>query len=207
MSKSSSSVRRVLRARVALTMFVGLPMLFLVGACASRNGAGSSDITGSVNARPARAYSAPVARSKPILSAPRTVVARRTASFRTCDYTTTYQRSAHRFVPSAARRRVASYRHRTVARYEPTGISMYRPHYARDDVTGSIPRSSRFADRWRFNRYPTTNGVFTHVIAPNETLYSIARRYHTSVRELARLNRLYTHSTIRFGDTLIVPRT
>jgi membrane-bound lytic murein transglycosylase D len=44
-----------------------------------------------------------------------------------------------------------------------------------------------------------------HVVKPGETLWGIARGYSSSVAEIQRLNRLKT-STIRPGDTLLVPR-
>jgi len=44
----------------------------------------------------------------------------------------------------------------------------------------------------------------THVVAPGETLFAIARRYGTTVEELARLNGLKDPDRIRAGQVLLV---
>ena len=44
----------------------------------------------------------------------------------------------------------------------------------------------------------------THVVAPGETLFAIARRYGTTVEELARLNNLKDPDRIRAGQVLLV---
>ncbi|MCS6990620.1 MAG: LysM peptidoglycan-binding domain-containing protein [Chitinophagales bacterium] len=44
-----------------------------------------------------------------------------------------------------------------------------------------------------------------HVVSEGETLYSIARRYHTSVQELLRLNPDLSRQTLRAGMTITVP--
>jgi len=44
----------------------------------------------------------------------------------------------------------------------------------------------------------------THVVAPGETLFAIAKRYGTTVEELARLNGLEDPSRIRAGQVLRV---
>jgi murein DD-endopeptidase MepM/ murein hydrolase activator NlpD len=44
----------------------------------------------------------------------------------------------------------------------------------------------------------------THVVAPGETLFAIAKRYGTTVEELARLNGLKDPSRIRAGQVLRV---
>lgn len=44
----------------------------------------------------------------------------------------------------------------------------------------------------------------THTVAPGETLFAIARRYGTTVEELARLNGLRDPNRIRVGQVLLV---
>lgn len=46
--------------------------------------------------------------------------------------------------------------------------------------------------------------ALTHTVAPGETLFSIARRYGTTVEELARLNGLRDPGRIRAGQVLLV---
>ncbi len=47
--------------------------------------------------------------------------------------------------------------------------------------------------------------IGTHVIAPGETLTSIARRYHVSLNDLARANSIEPYARIRMGDKLTIP--
>ncbi len=46
----------------------------------------------------------------------------------------------------------------------------------------------------------------TYTVAPGDTLYSIARRYGTTVEELMRLNRLQT-SRLEVGQVLVLPKS
>ncbi len=54
---------------------------------------------------------------------------------------------------------------------------------------------------------PPAESVATvrHVVRKGESLGSIAKRYHVSVRALQRANRLGTRSTLRAGRTLVIP--
>jgi hypothetical protein len=203
MSTSSSSMRRVITTRAAFAVFVGLPLFLLVAACSSRNGTDNVDVTGSVRSRPLTTSRTNALPAEPVLSAPATVAARRATSPHGCDYTAGHPQSARHF----ARRATARHKSRVVAKNAPVGIAMYRPHLNREDITGSIPKSSAPMGRWNSMRNVAARGAFTHVIAPNETLYSIARRYNTSVGEIARINGIDPNTTIRFGHTLIIPRT
>ncbi len=45
----------------------------------------------------------------------------------------------------------------------------------------------------------------THVIAPGETLTSIARRYHVSLNDLAKANSIEPYAHVRMGDKLTIP--
>ncbi len=45
----------------------------------------------------------------------------------------------------------------------------------------------------------------TYIVRPGDTLYSIARRYHTSVERLQQLNHLPDPNLIRVGQKLIIP--
>ncbi len=49
-------------------------------------------------------------------------------------------------------------------------------------------------------------GGCTHVVAPGETLYAIARRYGATVTELVTLNGLVDPNRIYAGQTLVIPR-
>ncbi len=49
-------------------------------------------------------------------------------------------------------------------------------------------------------------GGCTHVVAPCETLYSIARRYGVTVTELVTLNGIVDPNRIYAGQTLVIPR-
>jgi murein DD-endopeptidase MepM/ murein hydrolase activator NlpD len=71
-------------------------------------------------------------------------------------------------------------------RYQPSG---YEPPRARvrPEQTALAPQS----------------GV--HVVSPGETLNSIARRYRTSVRELARVNNIPPDTMVRVGERLVIP--
>jgi murein DD-endopeptidase MepM/ murein hydrolase activator NlpD len=54
---------------------------------------------------------------------------------------------------------------------------------------------------------PMPRRAQTHVVARGETVWLIARRYNTTVGQLARLNRLRDPSQISVGQRLRVPRT
>jgi murein DD-endopeptidase MepM/ murein hydrolase activator NlpD len=44
-----------------------------------------------------------------------------------------------------------------------------------------------------------------HVVAPGETLTSIARRYRKPVTEIAAANRIAPHTLVKMGDRIVVP--
>src|SRR5262249_37321921 len=47
----------------------------------------------------------------------------------------------------------------------------------------------------------------THVVAAGETLSKISRKYGKSIPELARVNNIEPHATLRVGDRLLIPGT
>jgi len=49
--------------------------------------------------------------------------------------------------------------------------------------------------------------TFTYIVRPGDTLYSIARRYNTTVVELVLLNNLSSADDIRVGQPLQIPGT
>ena len=49
-------------------------------------------------------------------------------------------------------------------------------------------------------------GIIGYVVTPGDTLWKIARMFHTSVERIMELNHL-TDSTIRSGDRLILVKT
>ena len=72
------------------------------------------------------------------------------------------------------------------------------------EVTGSIPTS-----RTRPAPVPTAKGnmkLFVHTIARNETLYSISRRYRSSVNDIAYVNRINPSGNLQVGELLIIPK-
>ena len=50
-----------------------------------------------------------------------------------------------------------------------------------------------------------STGAATHTVLAGDTLYSIARRYGTTVSELTALNSLPSAESIRVGQVLIIP--
>jgi LysM repeat protein len=64
---------------------------------------------------------------------------------------------------------------------------------AQDDITGSIARR------------PAANGLVVHVVARNDTLSGIARRYGLSVADIARLNGIDRNALVKSGDILVIP--
>jgi LysM repeat protein len=64
-----------------------------------------------------------------------------------------------------------------------------------EDITGSIGSVAR----------PVANGLVVHVVAPNDTLWSIARRYRLSVADIARINGIDRGAMVKPGDILVIP--
>jgi len=48
-------------------------------------------------------------------------------------------------------------------------------------------------------------GANVHVVAPGETLMSIARLYHMPLTELATANKIAPHTLVKIGDRLVIP--
>ena len=93
----------------------------------------------------------------------------------------------------------------TMVSARPARLASCGPGYAANEVTGSIPSRDEFSERPRLHRLVPAVGMVIHVIEPNETLYSIARRHHTTVSEIARINEIDPNAMIRVGYALIVP--
>lgn len=51
---------------------------------------------------------------------------------------------------------------------------------------------------------PTTSSSSTHTVDAGQTLYSVARQYNVSVRELAEWNNITTSERVKVGQTLII---
>jgi LysM repeat protein len=66
---------------------------------------------------------------------------------------------------------------------------------SQDDITGSIAPAAR----------PVATGLVVHVVAPNDTLWSIARRYRLSVADIARINGIDRNAVVKSGDILVIP--
>jgi murein DD-endopeptidase MepM/ murein hydrolase activator NlpD len=92
---------------------------------------------------------------------------------------------------------------RTIAAGSP-GMGSYPP--PAPEVTGSVqrptvispPPAPRIA-----SPAPAPQGV--HVIAPGETIYSVARHYKKSPGEIAKANKLTLAHKVRVGDRLVIP--
>jgi LysM repeat protein len=80
-----------------------------------------------------------------------------------------------------------------------TRTAAYSPRYA--DATGSIPAPSQY------QAPPARPNAMWHVVAPGETLSTIARHYRVSVIEIARINELRNFPQIRSGGMLLIPLT
>jgi murein DD-endopeptidase MepM/ murein hydrolase activator NlpD len=48
-------------------------------------------------------------------------------------------------------------------------------------------------------------GANVHVVAPGQTLMSIARRYHKPLTEIAAANKIPPHTLVKIGDRIVIP--
>jgi hypothetical protein len=76
----------------------------------------------------------------------------------------------------------------------------YTPRYT--ETTGSISKPSQYQ-----TTAPAQPNAMWHVVAPGETLSTIARRYNVSVIEIARINELRNFPQIRSGSMILIPLT
>jgi LysM repeat protein len=76
----------------------------------------------------------------------------------------------------------------------------YTPRYT--ETTGSISAPSQYQ-----TTAPAQPNAMWHVVAPGETLSTIARRYNVSVIEIARINELRNFPQIRSGSMILIPLT
>jgi murein DD-endopeptidase MepM/ murein hydrolase activator NlpD len=51
---------------------------------------------------------------------------------------------------------------------------------------------------------PTTSAN-VHIVAPGQTLMSIARRYHKPLTEIAAANKIPPHTLVKIGDRIVIP--
>jgi murein DD-endopeptidase MepM/ murein hydrolase activator NlpD len=74
-------------------------------------------------------------------------------------------------------------------------------------MTQSASRTAQPAPRGAApaTRTPAIGGAVAHVVAPGETLMSIAKQYRKSVREIVTANRMGYDAHIKIGDRLIIP--
>jgi hypothetical protein len=77
----------------------------------------------------------------------------------------------------------------------------YTPRYG-GDITASIPATTQYQ-----TTTPAQPNAMWHVVAPGETLSTIARRYNVSVIEIARINELRNFPQIRSGSMILIPLT
>lgn len=147
----------------------------LVSACSSSPP--PTETTGSISKTQTSSFSGTTL--PPIIHAPQTTAAARPATY------------------AYAQRRQVSY-----VRRQPVRRQVCRcdspPNYVDREATGSIPQSQPAA-------YPAAQRFVVHTIEPNETLYSISRRYHTNVNDVAAVNRMSPESRLRFGELLVIP--
>ena len=163
---------------VAARMAVLLGIACLLGACSSSP---REETTGSIS--PPQAQVGSATPLPPVINAPATVAAN--------------QPVAQPYAQPVA------YAPRPVA-YAPRAKACTCSGPQRYDVTASIPRARPAAPP---PRQPNKMQFLVHTIAPHETLYSISRRYHTRVSDLATVNRMAENSQLRYGELLVVPTT
>jgi LysM repeat protein len=77
---------------------------------------------------------------------------------------------------------------------ETAGAGTPRNPSAQGDITGSTTA-----------RPTAAGGLVVHVVARNDTLWSIARRYGLSVADIARFNGIDRNAMVRSGDVLVIP--
>jgi murein DD-endopeptidase MepM/ murein hydrolase activator NlpD len=66
------------------------------------------------------------------------------------------------------------------------------PHTAAVKASVSMPASP-------------TAGANVHIVAPGQTLMSIARRYHKPLTEIAAANKIPPHTLVKIGDRIVIP--
>lgn len=83
------------------------------------------------------------------------------------------------------------------------GMASYHPQ---NDVTGSIsgPRPASPPAQVPAHTQVAANGA-VHVVAPGETLYSLARRYRKSPAAIAQANKLAPDYRLRIGERVVIP--
>jgi murein DD-endopeptidase MepM/ murein hydrolase activator NlpD len=88
--------------------------------------------------------------------------------------------------------------HLVIPRYHSAPVMAYAPPATRAATTPNSERTG--APR---TVLASTNGV--HIVAPGETLNSIARRYGKPVIVLARANNISPYTMVRVGERIIIP--
>ena len=70
----------------------------------------------------------------------------------------------------------------------------------------SAPQAARAPHPAAAPIVPATGaGGAVHVVAPGETLISIARHYHKPLTEVAAANRIAPHTLVKIGDRIVIP--
>ena len=191
---------RLTSKRIKLAVIVGVPLLLAVACssneltCAEGNkshacrisGEGSDGlVTGSIQPKPEN-YQGTTVLPPSKMAAPSTVRSRP---------------SLQKSHSAAARRQIRSRRTIRDAKYRRASSC---------EVTGSISHSSGYPSA--AVRPPMGQGqrrqfrlATVHIVAPGETLYSIARRYDASVAEIASFNIIEDVGQINSGHTIIIP--
>ena len=166
----------IARKRQSATAVILLGVSCLIGACSS---APREEPTASISQPSSQVGSATPL--PPIIHAPATVVSTQPAP-------------QPDFGPVAYAPRQLS--------YAPRAKACTCPAPQRYDVTASIPRGRPAPPP---PRQPPKMQFLVHTIEPQETLYSISRRYRTTVSDLATVNRMAENSRLRQGELLVVP--
>jgi murein DD-endopeptidase MepM/ murein hydrolase activator NlpD len=85
----------------------------------------------------------------------------------------------------------------TIPRYSGSRVALSAPSAARPDPVSSKPDVAMTA----------SGNAGVHVVAPGETLSSIARLYNKPVGAIAKANNIQAHARLNMGDRLVIPGT
>jgi LysM repeat protein len=194
---------------LAASVVILLGLSSLVSGCSSSpQQAQAQETTGSVPQTRTSSYSGTTL--PPVIQAPQTTPARNTAytsqSYTSQGYTTQSVQPARQvnYVQPPAYAQSPGYARRQPVRRQvcncnaPVRYNRNPPPRYNGDVTASIPQPQPTS-------YTHPMRFVVHTIEPNETLYSISRRYHSNVNDVAAVNRMNADSRLRFGELLVIP--
>jgi murein DD-endopeptidase MepM/ murein hydrolase activator NlpD len=80
-----------------------------------------------------------------------------------------------------------------IPKYETTGSTT--PHVASNAPHKPVPAVS----------VPATTGPLVHVVEPGETLMALSRKYHKSLAEIAKANKIPAGTMVKVGDRITIP--